>query len=137
MEFSQTAEYALRAMAWLATRGSTEPASAGHLARATSIPPHYVSKVMRRMVLRGLVVGRKGHGGGFTLARAPHEIRIADVLDAAGYKAQADRCAFGWGRCNPQQPCPLHPVWSQLNVLTSTWAGATTLANCAQLIPPR
>jgi Rrf2 family iron-sulfur cluster assembly transcriptional regulator len=130
MEMTQTAEYALRAMAFLAALhgdGEGRPVRTPDLARAAGIPPHYLSKVMRRMVVARLVRSRKGHGGGFTLARPAAEIRFVDVLLAAGYPMEPDRCAFGWGRCNAESPCPLHPTFSRLNVLTAGWAQQATL----------
>jgi Rrf2 family protein len=132
MELSSTAEYALRAMAFLATWSEPRPARAPDLARATGIPRAYLSKVMRKLVVAGLVGSQKGHGGGFTLARATDAIRFADVLEAAGYEVGADRCGFGWGRCNPTESCPLHPAWSELNRMFVTWAERTTLADVEQ-----
>jgi Rrf2 family protein len=130
MEFSQTAEYALRAMAFLATLDDDGmPLRTPDLARAASIPPHYLSKVMRRMVVARLVRSQKGHGGGFVLARPAAEIRFVDVLVAAGYPMEPDRCAFGWGRCNPSSPCPLHPTFSKLDLAMTEWAYRTTLGD--------
>lgn len=128
MELTQTAEYALRAMAYLATLDDGASVTSGDLYEATRIPPAYLSKIMRRLVLADLVAGRKGHGGGFALARPPEEIRFFDVLAAAGYPLETDRCAFGWGRCNPTKPCPLHASWSQLVEQFNRWASETTLA---------
>jgi Rrf2 family iron-sulfur cluster assembly transcriptional regulator len=127
MEISQTAEYALRAMGYLATLDDGKPARAPDVSQATGIPVHYLSKVMRRMVVAGLVTSQKGHGGGFVLARAPSEIRFADVISAAGYEVQRQHCAFGWGDCNARRPCPLHPTWSRLCESFNTWAAESTL----------
>ncbi len=79
MILNQTAEYALRAMAHLAELEEGVPVRAAELAEATKIPPHYVSKVLRKMVLAGLVNSQKGHGGGFALALHPSRITLADV----------------------------------------------------------
>ena len=65
---SQTAEYALRAMSHLA-RPDAAAMRAIDLARATQVPVHYLSKVLRRLVDAGLLHSQKGHGGGFVLAR--------------------------------------------------------------------
>lgn len=128
MLLSQTAEYALRATAFLATlpRGSTLRAT--DLSRATGIPVSYLSKILRRLVIQGLLTGHKGHGGGFALSRPPARIRLADILKAADFELTPDRCAFGWGQCSLQNPCPLHPIWSRLNDATLAWATRTTLA---------
>jgi Rrf2 family iron-sulfur cluster assembly transcriptional regulator len=125
----QTAEYAMRAISALAAAGQGVSLTAPDLADQTGIPPAYLSKVMRRLVVARLVLARKGHGGGFRLARRPDQVRFADVLRACDEAVGADRCAFGWGQCDPAHPCPLHPAWSQLNAALHAWADRTTLAD--------
>lgn len=132
MVLSQTAEYALRAMAWLATTSTGEPVRAKDLSIATGIPSHYLSKVMRRLVLAGLLISQKGQGGGFLLAKAPDEIPFIDILNAVDAIPTEGRCAFGWGECDEARPCPLHSSWSQLNEQFKAWAQNTTLAQLAK-----
>ena len=128
MVLSQTAEYALRAMAWLATAPTGEPVRAKDLSVATGIPSHYLSKVMRRLVLAGLLISQKGQGGGFLLSKAPDEIAFIDILSAVDAYPTEGRCAFGWGECDELRPCPLHGSWSRLNDMLESWAQGTTLA---------
>lgn len=128
MILSQTAEYAFRAMAALAGLAAGEAITATGLAERTGVPVHYLSKVMRRLVLGKLVRGHKGHGGGFQLARPAATIRFADVLRATDTGPQPNRCAFGWGECDVAHPCPLHPAWSKLNEAFRRWAETTRLS---------
>lgn len=125
---SQTGEYALRAMAWLAIVSPEAPVTALDLSRGTGIPAHYLSKVLRRLVRAGLLASRKGMGGGFVLARPPETIRFIDILGAVDVLPPANRCAFGWGACDSSAPCPLHDSWGRIYELFSDWASATTLA---------
>jgi len=105
MVLSQTAQYALRAMAWLTTVPSGVPIRVKDLSSATGIPSHYLSKVMRRLVLAGLVTSQKGQGGGFLLSKPPDEIPFTAILS------------------------PLHDSWSRLNEQLEAWAKGTTLAD--------
>jgi Rrf2 family protein len=131
MILPQTAEYALRAMAWLATLPEGQPVRAVDLSACTGIPSHYLSKVLRRLVLANLLVSQKGQGGGFSLARPPEQIAFIDVLQAVDAYPGEGRCAFGWGECGDQDPCPLHKVWTRLNDQIASWATGTTLADIA------
>jgi Rrf2 family nitric oxide-sensitive transcriptional repressor len=79
--FSQTVEYALRAMICLASLDSAA-VSSGVIAGRTSVPPGYLSKILRDLVVAKLVKSFRGPRGGFTLARAPEEITILDVVNA-------------------------------------------------------
>ncbi len=128
MLLTQTAEYALRAMATLATLAPGEAIRASDLAEKTGIPVHYLSKVMRRLVVLRLVTSRKGHGGGFALGRPPAKITFGEILKVDPYFETTTQCAFGWGNCNNNSPCPLHSTWSELKEAFHNWASKTTLA---------
>ncbi len=129
MRFTQTAEYALRALTHMAITESDAPHRAADLSEATGIPIHYLSKIMRRLVSAGLLDSQKGHGGGFTFARPLSKIRFADVLEAVDYETEPSSCVFGWGECSPRNPCPLHPFWSELKDDFAEWANQHTLAD--------
>ena len=135
MLLSQTAEYALRVMAWLATAPKGKPVRAVDLSRATGIPTYYVSKVLRRLVLADLLKSQKGQGGGFSLSRAPREIAFINILSAVDALPTQGRCAFGWGQCDATDPCPLHNSWSQLDDSIRDWASGTSLEEIANLAP--
>lgn len=78
---SQTAEYALRAVVFLAEQGTT-PCTIGPIATATKVPAGYLSKVMQSLVRGNVVKSQRGLGGGFQLARSAEEITIYDVVNA-------------------------------------------------------
>lgn len=129
MLLNQTAEYALRAMAVLATHWPGGKTTSAELAEEGNIPSHYVSKVMRRLVLAHLVEAQRGHHGGFSLAREPSRISFMQVLEAVDFQAQDQHCAFGLGKCNPHHPCALHPAYTALNDSFLTWARTTSLVS--------
>ena len=129
MILPQTAEYALRALAQMSVLPLDAPVRAIDLAKLTSIPEPYLSKILRKLVAEGLLASKKGHGGGFRLARPPAEIRFIDALRALEIDLETKHCAFGWGECSAKDPCLLHPAFTQLNEATLTWATKTTLAD--------
>lgn len=127
MIISQTAVYALRAVVVLALSPEGVLVPAKELAHRTGVPQHYLGKVMRQLVVAGLVRGSRGHGGGFALDRPPADVHFADVLAAVGAGARPGVCAFDWQSCDPRHPCPLHPAWSQMQEALDRWAHTTTL----------
>ena len=129
MLLSQTAEYALRAMAWLALQSPETPVRAQDMASGTGIPLHYLSKILRRLVVADLLESQKGQGGGFALARPPQDISFEDILMAVDVYPHQRRCAFGLGNCKDLNPCPLHVSWNALSNAVHDWACATTLAD--------
>lgn len=126
--FSQTTIYALRAMVTLKDLRSGEHLPAKELAERTRVPAHYLGKIMRRLVVAGLVESRRGRGGGFRLRRPPNRIRFAQVLAAVGAPVAGEGCAFGWASCDAENPCPLHGAWSHLRECVRDWAERRTLA---------
>jgi Rrf2 family protein len=104
---------------------------ASDLGRATGIPAPYLSKILRRLVLAGLLVSQKGQGGGFWLARPAAETPFIDILNAVDVFPTDVRCAFGWGNCDQLSPCPLHDAWSRLHRQIVDWANDTNLAEVA------
>jgi len=114
-------------MAWISLQSRNEPLRARDLSAATQVPLHYLSKILRRLVLAGLLTSQKGQGGGFLLAREPKAIRFQDILTAVDVLPDAYGCAFGWGTCGEENPCPLHGAWSEIKQAMQDWALNTTL----------
>ena len=54
---------------------------------------------------------------------------IEAVLEATDNAIEAGRCAFGFGACDPDHPCSLHPIWNDLNRSVGLWANRTTFAD--------
>jgi Rrf2 family protein len=103
--FSQTAEYALRAVVYLAAQGG-EPRTAQQIAEVTRVPAGYLSKVMQALSRAGLVHSQRGLGGGFTLAVAPAGLTVLDVVQAVDPIRRIKSCPLGLkGHVNL---CPLH-----------------------------
>jgi Rrf2 family protein len=123
---SQTAEYALRVMTLLARHEPGEPLLTRDLSLESGIPAQYLSKILRRLVLAGLLESQKGRGGGFVLSRAPAEITFREVLTAVDAFPREDRCAFGWGKCDPSHACPLHSTWTGMSAHFQHWASTST-----------
>lgn len=129
MILPQTAEYALRAMAQLATLPLGQPVRAADLSKLTHIPEPYLAKVLQKLAARGLLSSEKGHHGGFKLALPKERIRFLDILAAVDHDLEPDRCAFGWKKCNAKNPCLLHPTFAPLKNAYAQWAASTTLAD--------
>jgi Rrf2 family nitric oxide-sensitive transcriptional repressor len=103
---SQTVEYALRAVVYLADRVHT-PSTTQQIAAVTCIPQAYLSKVMQGLGRAGLVGSRRGLHGGFTLSRLPEELTIWDVMEAVEPLRRIRTCPLGL-ELHRLRLCPLH-----------------------------
>jgi Rrf2 family protein len=104
--FSQTVEYALRTIVWLATQGDA-PRTTQEIARAARIPAGYLSKVLQKLVRAKLLNSQRGLKGGFTLARSPAEISTLDVVSAVDPIRRIESCPLGL-ESHGARLCPLH-----------------------------
>jgi Rrf2 family protein len=104
--FSQTIEYALRAMVHLASAPQDASLNSETLAQRTKVPKGYLSKIMRDLVVAELVNSQRGPNGGFTLGRLATKISILDIVDAVDPLQRITKCPLG----NPLHVklCPLH-----------------------------
>ena len=75
-------DYAVRALVQLAADASVAPVKAEHLATAQNIPLKFLLEILRQLKQHKLLVSRRGPEGGYTLARPPSKIAIADVIRA-------------------------------------------------------
>ena len=76
-------EYGLHSLLYLADeRSGVKGASVSDLAKLQSLSIGYLAKLFTRLRKAGLVLATEGIQGGFTLARPPQNITVAQVVDA-------------------------------------------------------
>lgn len=103
---SQTTEYALRAMSWLALSPDALVPT-GMLAEKTKVPPHYLAKVLQQLAAASLIDGRRGVRGGYKLSRPAANISLLDVVRAVSTVERITTCPLGLNNHGPNL-CPLH-----------------------------
>jgi Rrf2 family protein len=103
---SQTAEYALRAAAFLGEREGAAR-KADEIAESTRVPASYLHKVLAALCRARLVKSRRGPRGGFMLTRPIDDISALDVILAVEPWNRMDTCPLGKPE-HEQRLCPLH-----------------------------
>lgn len=101
----KTAEYALRVAACLA-RDHERSLSANVLAEQTQTPRRYLHKVLQDMAVANLVLSRPGPGGGYSLAIAPNDLSLLQVVNAVAPLERIRHCPLGLP--SHTSLCPLH-----------------------------
>ncbi|MEX0717834.1 MAG: Rrf2 family transcriptional regulator [Planctomycetaceae bacterium] len=103
---SQTVEYALRAMVYLASE-TGHPRTTEQIAARTRVPHAYLAKLMQSLSRAKLVHSQRGVHGGFMLARDPSELSIFDVVDVVDPIGRIRECPLGLAS-HGVRLCPLH-----------------------------
>lgn len=103
---SQTVEYALRAIVWLASHPE-DPQTNQQIADATLVPVGYLAKVMQSLGRGGLVHAQRGKNGGFVLARPAEAINVLEVVNTVDPIQRIRTCPLGIA-AHGSHLCPLH-----------------------------
>lgn len=104
--FSNTVEYALRAIVYLAYE-APEARTTAQIAEATLVPKDYLSKILQNLAKKGIVQTQRGVGGGVALAKGPEELTILDVVNAVEPIKRIKTCPLGLA-AHGVKLCPLH-----------------------------
>lgn len=110
---SRTAEYALRAVLFLADRG--EPTNVDLIAERLGVPRNYLSKTLHRLAREGVLTSTRGQGGGFRLAVAPDRLPLLRVVEPFDPISGERRCLLGRPQCSDANPCPAHQQWKSVS----------------------
>lgn len=110
---SRTGEYALRAVLLLAQRNGARVLTAGEIASVLGVPRNYLSKVLQRLVRRGVLNSVRGPAGGFALARDPGTLPVSAVVSEFEEVGSVETCVLGDARCDARNPCAAHERWKK------------------------
>lgn len=80
MRITSRGEYGVRALFDLAVHYGQGPVALKQIAERQGISDHYLEQLMAAMRKAGLVKSVRGALGGYELAKAPHQVRIGEVL---------------------------------------------------------
>ncbi len=114
MEITRQADYAVRAMTYLAELPLEKRVATATISRVEGIPLPFLTKVISRLATAGLVVTSRGMGGGVSLARPPEEITLLQVIEAVDGPILLNHCLLRSDSCDREPYCAAHDVWAEI-----------------------
>ena len=99
MQITRQADYALRAMMYLAQLEPTQRAATSQIAEEQHIPPSFLAKIISQLSIAGLIHTSRGARGGVSLARTPEEVTILEVVEAIDGPISLNECTHSTGSC--------------------------------------
>jgi Rrf2 family protein len=126
---SQTAEYALRTVLYLAAREGDELHRVGEIAEDLDIPQNYLSKTLHLLARAGVLTSSRGKHGGFRLTKPPSKITLAEVVAPFDGPTGARICLLGRAACSDSDPCPAHGRWKSVSSEVSTFFRETKVSD--------
>lgn len=133
MKLSTKGRYAVTALADIALNSGAGPVALGEIAERQDISLAYLEQLFVRLRRAGLVTSSRGPGGGYRLARAASEIRIAEVMVAVDERLNAMGCngkyEEGMGCGKSQEACLTHALWEQLSAHVHVFLSRISIAD--------
>ncbi len=129
---SQTAEYALRAVVYIAQQPAGELVRAAPLAGTLGIPQNYLAKILHQLGRVGVLRSTRGKSGGFTLGRDPADLSLFDVIAPFDSLDERPHCLLGRPECSSKNPCPAHGRWQGVAQQISAFFRSTSLEDVAK-----
>lgn len=132
MHVGRRVDYAVRALAYLAAQPSGTLVPKQEITKNQDIPPHFLSKIMRGLVVRGLVESRIGLKGGFRLARPGATISIREVYEAVEGPLSVMECIeHGESYCWFSPVCAQISIWARAQSLLASYLATVSIADIA------
>ncbi len=109
--------YALRAMIDIGLHQDRGPVLRQDIARRQEFSANYVAQIFHNLSVAKLVVGIKGPGGGYRLAKPCDEIRASDIICATEGPLAVAQCVLEDDRtpCPRAKTCAPHRLWIRLS----------------------
>jgi len=131
MKLTTKGRYAVTAMLDLALRHNRGSVTLADIARRQGISLSYLEQLFAKLRRSGLVESVRGPGGGYSLARPPAEISVADIILAINENIDATRCG-GQRNCQDDAPCLTHQLWEDLSARIYEFLNGITLGDLVQ-----
>lgn len=112
MQITRQADYALRAMSYLALLDPNRRAATSQIAEEQHIPPSFLAKIISQLSIAGLIHTSRGARGGVSIARDPSAISILDVVEAIDGPISLNICTDNTSSdCSLGDQCVMRTLW--------------------------
>ena len=133
MRITQEADYALRIICLLAQEDRLLDANA--IAEDAHVTPRFALKILRKLVLGGMVRSFKGAGGGYKLAQSPEDLTMKDVIELIDGPLSISKCVDHGGGCSlvgaNKSECVIHHIFAAVSDDLSRKLDSITIAEVA------
>jgi Rrf2 family cysteine metabolism transcriptional repressor len=137
---STRGEYGMRLMVDLARHYGGGAVSLHAIATREQLPEAYLEQLVASLRKAGLVQGKRGAGGGYTLAREPSAITAGEIVRALEGPIEPQFCtAEGEAvvNCVLQPGCATHHVWLTVQASIAKALDGMTLLDLTLMASPQ
>ena len=132
MQITRQADYAVRAILYLAQLKPGAQASTAQIAREQHIPLTFLAKIMSQLSASGVVRATRGAHGGVALARAADEISLLDIVETIDGPILLNDCTLNPLTCGVSDQCAVRVVWCETRADLVKRLGQTNFGQLAR-----
>ncbi len=115
MQITHQADYAMRAVMYLARLAPGEKVPTSQISDEYRIPPAFLMKIVAQLAISGLIRTSRGAKGGVALARPAEEISVLEVLEAIDGPVALNQCANDPESCPLSEDCTMQHFWHDIS----------------------
>jgi Rrf2 family protein len=139
---SRKSKYGLKALLALAHEEGRGPVLVSDLADRDAIPKKFLETILLDLKRHGLVLSKKGKGGGYFLRRSPAEITFGNVIRALEGPLALVPCVSQTAytkcaECVDERTCGVRIAMQEVREATSRILDHTTLADINLRVGPK
>ncbi len=108
------------------------PQNARELAESSELPMPMVSKILKALAKEGLLISQRGSKGGYSLARAPEDLPVAEMIRVLEGPVALTDCAIGPLLCEHEKMCVVREPWLRISRVVERALENVTLADLVQ-----
>lgn len=115
IRITKQADYAIILLGHFVTDSNHVSCNARDLAAQTHLPAPMVGKILKTLARQGLLESHRGAKGGYSLAREPEDISVAEIIAALDGPFGLTACSAHEGDCEFEASCPTRSHWKTIN----------------------
>jgi Rrf2 family protein len=117
LRINRQTDYAARVILALSKKELGKRFLTSEIGREMLIPPALLQRIVAKLAGGEFIITQAGRDGGITLARAPHEITLLQVVEYFEGELYLSDCILKPGECPFERKCPVHCQWVRLKNL--------------------
>jgi len=111
MKITMAAEYAVRCVLYLSSKGKGQLTSKKEIAEHTETPENFLTKIAQDLAKADIIEIKQGAKGGYSLRYTPKDITMLAVIEAILGEITLNECTTRPDVCKSSGTCSASLVW--------------------------
>ena len=132
VKITSRGRYALKVVIDIAEQNTNDYIKLNDVALRHNISEKYLESIIASLTKAGLLIGVRGKGGGYKLAKKPEEYTVGSILKVTeGSLAPVNCMDGGVNTCESACDCKTLPLWKGLDKVIDEYLESVTIADLA------